>query len=86
MKEKQAQIEFRFEMLKKYGIVFSPEQENAMRYVEGESKDYSSRRRVAGPLAAFCHLCDVTSARIWFAHPLETGDAWKGASRVRDTN
>ncbi len=83
MREKEAQIQFRFEMLKKYGIVFTPEQDNAMRYVEGESKDYSSRHRVAGPLAAFCHLCDVTSARIWFDHPKEQADSWIGASRVR---
>ncbi len=84
MKEKEAQIEFRFTQLEKYGIVFTPEQENAMRYVEGEGRDYSSRHRVAGPLAAFCHLCDMTSARIWFDCPKEKNDAWTGAGRVRN--
>jgi hypothetical protein len=85
MKDKSFQIEFRMEAIKKYGIELTPEQENAMRYVEGEGKDYSSRRRVAGPLAAFCHLCDVTSARIWFNNPLNVNDPWLGASRVRDS-
>lgn len=84
MREKEAQIQFRFDLLKKYGISFTAEQENAMRYVEGEGKDYSSRRRVAGPLAAFCHLCDVTSARIWFDCPKEKDDGWSGAKRERD--
>lgn len=84
MRNKEVQIQFRFDILKKYGILFSADQENAMRYVEGEGKDYSSRQRIAGPLAAFCHLCDVTSARIWFAHPSEVQDPWNGATRVRD--
>jgi hypothetical protein len=86
MKEKEAQIRFRFELLKKYDIVLSPDQENGMRYVEGESKDYSNHQRVAGPLAAFCHLCDVTSARIWFDCPKEHDDEWSGAKRVRDAD
>ena len=84
MKDKSFQVEFRFKKLKDYNIVFTPEQENAMRYVEGEGKDYSSRQRIAGPLAAFCHLCDMTSARIWFDHPHQNNDVWDGATRVRD--
>lgn len=84
MRNKEAQIQFRFDILEKYQIHFDADQENAMRYVEGEGKDYSSRQRISGPLAAFCHLCDVTSARIWFAHPLESQDMWNGAMRVRD--
>ncbi len=84
MRDKEAQIQFRFDLLKKYGIHFTKEHENAMRYVEGEGKDYSRRHRVAGPLAAFCHLCDVTSARIWFDCPKEKDDSWSGAKRMRD--
>lgn len=38
---------------------------NAMRYVHGEGSDYSGSRRVMGELAAFCHVCDVMSARVW---------------------
>jgi hypothetical protein len=54
---------------------------NALRYVEGEGDDYSSHRRVMGPLAAFCHMCDVASARIWPEHPLVESDPWHGAKR-----
>lgn len=66
-----------------YGITLTQEQENAIRYAEGELMDYSSRQRVMGPLAAFCHMCDVASARIWHGHPLWRNDPWTGADRVR---
>lgn len=69
LESKDAQRDFRNELLAEYGIVFTPEQANAMEYVEGECKNYSNRRRVSWPLAAFCHVCDVTSARIWFDRP-----------------
>ena len=75
---------FRQKKLDEYGIVLTPEQQNAMLYVEGEFGDYSNRERKMGPVAAFCHLCDVTSARIWFDHPMETDDPWDGAKRIRD--
>lgn len=51
------------------GIVLTSEHVNALAYVEGEGDDYSSSRRVMGPLAAFCHMCDVASARIWHDYP-----------------
>ena len=76
--------EFRAKKLKKYGIVLTPDQENGMKYVEGEFEDYSNRRRAMGPLAALCHLADVTSARIWFDHPMADDDPWLGAQRIRD--
>lgn len=67
-----------------YGIVLTDEQKNAMRYVHGELNEYSSRKRVMGPLAAFCHNCDVFSARIWFEYPKEGfQDSWWPAQRVR---
>ncbi len=47
------------------GITLTDAQLNAMKYVEGEGGDYSSQRRVMNELAAFCHMCDVASARIW---------------------
>lgn len=75
---------FRLTKLKQYDIVLTPEQANALKYVEGELQDYSPQERVAGPLAAFCHSADVISARIWFNHPLATADPWNGASRVRN--
>jgi hypothetical protein len=63
---------FRERKLTEYGIVLTSDQLNGLKYVEGELGDYSSRERVMGPLAAFCHLCDVTSARIWFNYPHHT--------------
>lgn len=73
---------FRMRKLAEYGISLTPEQLNGLKYVEGELSDYSNRQRVMGPLAAFCHLCDVTSARIWFDHPLAEGDCWGGRTRT----
>lgn len=81
---KKAQHEFRSEKLREYDITLTLEQENGMRYVEGELNDYTNRRRVMCPLAAFCHTCDVWSARGWFNHPLEQNDPWSGAMRIRD--
>lgn len=75
---------FRNQKLKEYGIELTEEQGNGMKYVEGEHNDYTNLRRVMGPLAAFCHLCDVTSARIWHHHPSAENDPWDGASRVRN--
>jgi hypothetical protein len=70
---------FRLNKLAEYKIVLTDDQSNALRYVEGEGNDYSNAKRVMGPLAAFCHLCDVTSARIWFDRLL-AGDCWTGRS------
>ena len=81
--DKQAQHVFRADKLKHYGIVLTDVQANAMRYVEGEHKDYSSDRRVMNELAAFCHVCDVLSARVWHAHPLAENDPWLGSGRRR---
>jgi hypothetical protein len=84
LKTKADHREFRNKKLKEYGITLTEDQENGMKYVEGEHDDYSKERRVMGPLAAFCHLCDVTSARIWFDHPLQENDQWLYAKRIRD--
>ena len=75
---------FRSRILADYGIALTPEQTNALKYVEGEFADYSNRKRVMGPLAGLCHMADVASARIWFDHPFERSDPWIGASRIRD--
>jgi len=74
---------FRMETLAKYGVVLNEDHVNALKYAEGELHDYSNRERKMGPLAAFAHLCDVTSARIWFDHPAKAYDSWEGASRVK---
>ncbi len=83
LRDKSAQHEFRIRKLDEYGIALTPDQLNALTYVEGEYKEYSNKRRMMGPLAAFCHLCDVTSARIWFDHPAAENDPWEGANRER---
>lgn len=82
--DKEAQHRFRAIKLQEYGIELSDIQQNAMRYVEGELYDYSSRRRVMNELAAMCHLADVTSARIFYDYPLEADDSVLGAERIRD--
>ncbi|MBI5742709.1 MAG: hypothetical protein HZA25_02640 [Candidatus Niyogibacteria bacterium] len=82
LREKKAQHAFRAEKLKEYGIALTPEQFNGLEYVEGEFEDYSSKRRVSGPLAAFCGNCDRTSARLWHDHPAAENDPWSGAKRI----
>ena len=82
-KVKSSDQEFRIKLLEKYGIILTPEQENGIHYAEGELNDYTNKRRVMGPLAAFTHMCDVASARLWFDHPLEENDPWIGAKRFR---
>lgn len=78
--DKDNQRQFRNQKLEEYGIRLTSDQENAMKYVEGEYKDYSPDRRVMNPLAALCHLADVTSGRIWYEHP-SPEDPWTGAVR-----
>lgn len=80
--DKGNQKQFRDMKLKEYGILLSEEQANAMQYVEGEYKDYSSRERMMHPLAALCHLADITSARIWHDYPKDD-DPWIGAMRSK---
>lgn len=74
---------FRQEKLEEYGVVFTPEELNALTYVEGEANDYSSKHRVMNELAAFCHMVDVWSARGWFNYPKALDDEWTGARRFR---
>lgn len=85
MATKEDHQRFRMEKLTEYGIRFTPEQENGMKYAEGELHDYSNRRRAMGPLAAVAHMCDVASARLWFDHPRQEDDQWVGAKRFRDS-
>jgi len=69
---KQFRREFRNQLICKYGIQLSPEQENALRYVEGvPDSEYTPHERTMNELAAFCHCCDILSARLWFDRGLE---------------
>lgn len=60
---------FCYTLAVRYGIELTDSQKNGLMYVEGEKNDYDPYVRVQGELAAFCHCCDVISARIWFAYP-----------------
>lgn len=84
LREKAARSAFRDQKLAELGLSFNARQLNAMRYVEGEGDDYSPTQRMMWPLAAFCHICDVTSARLWPQYPRREYDGWKGAVRITD--
>ncbi len=63
---KSARKGFRADMIYKYDITLTAEQENALRYVEGvPDSAYTPGERTMGELAAFCHACDILSARMW---------------------
>ncbi len=78
---KESHQNFRINKLKEYGIELTSEQEAAIRYAEGELADYTNKKRMMGPLGAFCHMCDIASARLWFDYPLKENDPWNGATR-----
>lgn len=61
--------EIRLELIEEYGINMTDEQRNGFNYVHGEIREYRKDARVATSLAAFCHCCDIISARIYFNHP-----------------
>jgi len=64
-------LNFQMQKMRECGadVLLTPEMENALKYVEGEKGDYSQGRRTMGELAAFCHICDVASARIFYDYP-----------------
>ncbi len=72
LKTKESQIKYRDKKLKNYGIVMSDKQRNAFEHVEGEIIDHSSKKRAMNKLGAFCHMCDIVSARLWHDKP----DKW----------
>ena len=84
MQTKRAAHQFRMTKLTEYDVVLTPKQENGLTYAEGELDDYTNRRRVMEPLAAVAHACDVIRARVWFDHPMQEDDPWRGAKRIRD--
>lgn len=60
-----------------YGFELTAQHQNGIDFAEGEKGNYSSKNRMASPLAAFAHLCDHWSARGWFDYPKKDGDEWK---------
>lgn len=77
-KDRKVKEQFRHDILKTFEITLTPEQENAFKYVEGEIDEYSGDHRVMNELAAFCHICDITSARLWHNFPNGTDNWSKG--------
>jgi 23S rRNA maturation-related 3'-5' exoribonuclease YhaM len=64
---------FREKKLQEYKIQLTDMQNNAFCFVEGENNEtYSASRRGMNELAAFCHMCDVTSARLWYDFPCKS--------------
>jgi|SRR5271157_4454078 len=66
LKTKESRRKFRDEMIRQYKVLLSADQENALKYVEGvPDSEYTPGERTMGELAAFCHSCDILSARLW---------------------
>lgn len=63
---------FQRQLIEHYGFDLTDEEWNGLKYVEGENEDYINGERVQGPLAAFCHVCDTISARIWHDYPRQS--------------
>jgi hypothetical protein len=53
-------------LIEQFKIVLNEEHILALKYIHGEGDDYSKTKRIMSPLCAFCHCCDVISARIFF--------------------
>lgn len=60
---------FKNRIVETYQIPLTSEESNAIKYIHGEGDDYSKTTRIMGRLAAFCHSCDLLSARLWFDQP-----------------
>jgi 23S rRNA maturation-related 3'-5' exoribonuclease YhaM len=75
--------EFVRKKIDEYGFSLNEDHINAIEFAHGEhSSVYSARRRGMTPLAAFVHMCDVASARIYFDQPVKD-DKWKNGSGER---
>jgi len=58
--------EIRNRLIAQFGIILNEEHIMAMKYIHGEGEDYRKDMRIMSPLCAFCHCCDIISARIFF--------------------
>lgn len=52
--------------IEKYNIRLNILEWNALKYIHWEGSDYSETERIMKPLAAFCHILDIASARIFY--------------------
>lgn len=73
--DKSTHLAFKLIKAEEVGLVLNDAQLNALKYVEGEGNDYSREKPVMQPLAAFCHMNDVASARLWPEYPNDN-DPW----------
>lgn len=65
-RSKQERRDFRDAVIAQFGIELTDDHKNALRYVEGiPDSEYVPGARIMGELAAFCHCCDIISARLW---------------------
>ncbi len=77
LESKAARLALAAAKIAEYGFQLTPQQQNALRYVEGmRDGDYRQGERVMLPLAAFCHACDLWSARLFYDFPRRSGDPW----------
>lgn len=66
---------FRAAIITDRKIDLTSEQWNALKYIEGvPDSEYTPGERTMGELAAFCHCCDILSARVW--HDRGREGAW----------
>jgi hypothetical protein len=61
--------EFLQKMVRQYDLILTDDHWNALKYIHGEGHDYNATERIQRELAAFCHICDTASARIWYNYP-----------------
>ncbi len=75
---KAARKQLALEKLREFGVVLTPQLQNALDYVEGiRDADYSQFDRKMQPLAALCHASDTLSARAFYCFPHVSSDPWK---------
>ena len=58
--------DIRNRLIEKFEFNLTEEHLLAIKYIHGEGGDYRKDKRVMSPLCAFCHCCDVISARIFY--------------------
>ncbi len=82
MQSKTARETFKHKVIAEAGIVLTEQQAHALHFVEGiRDVDYSPTSRVMRPLDTLCHMCDLTSARIFYDFPKSGGDTWSPIGR-----
>jgi len=58
--------QIRERLIKEFDFTLNEEHIEALKYIHGEGEDYRKDKRIMSPLCAFCHCCDIISARIFF--------------------